>query len=259
MVKSSMGMALLARSQTLNAPFMNRSDPAPSSSELGTASSDNHILEDQINLIQVRPGLTPVSQTQLTDFKLYPTPYGLEMRLPLHRLRGDLMATAIADSAAATSWLTLRAVVGMTLLVAIAVLLTGSAVFGAILAMLLPALLWSIGSVTVPYPSDLILRLVNSPDGRTFLSLSQLSNSHLAKRNVVYLANLPVQMISAEIKPLGGQVNFTLYAQGSNPRHLSIKGNRQEVRWLHARIVHWGKGPARHDRASASIQADHQD
>jgi hypothetical protein len=226
-----------------NAPFMSRSNPAPSSSALVTTPSEDSIFEDQINLVKVRPGLTPVSQTRLSDFKLYPTPYGLEMHLPLHRLRGPLIAAAIRDNAPETAWLTLRSVMGMTLLVGTAVLLTGSAVFGAIIATLLPALLWLMGSSAVPYPSNLILRLVNSPDGRMFLSLTQPSNSHLARRQgVVYLANLPLQLISAETKLMGSQIVFTVYAERGNPCHLCIKGTRQEVRWIHARLVHWGKG-----------------
>ena len=224
--------------------FMNRKKAAPLSSKLPLPSESvaDSLGDRQTNLMRVRPGLTAAPQTILTDFKLRPTPYGLEIQLPLSRIRGRLM-TAIngADSAESTG-LTLFAVVGMTLFVGGSVVLTGSAVVGVVVAVALPALFWLAALPEKPASArEVTLRLVNAPNGRTLLSMSSAPNNNHSK-DVIYFSNLPVRLVSAKTTLRGGQVSFTVYADNPRGNQICIVGSRQEVRWLHARIVQWGRG-----------------
>ncbi|MGB3299876.1 MAG: hypothetical protein WBA76_16545 [Phormidesmis sp.] len=198
-----------------------------------------------INLVKVRPGLTSSPQMSLADLQIYPTPYGLEMKFCLSRVRGSLIATALRARANHESTrLTLLSVVGMALFVGGSVMLTGSAVFGVIVAAILPVLFWFI---TLPEKAntnaEARLRLVNAPNGRTLLSLSAGSTGQHNSKDVVYMSNLSVRLFSAKTTLKGGQVSFTVYTDdplaGSQ---IHITGSRKEVRWLHARIARWSKG-----------------
>ncbi len=223
---------------------MNRYDKtSPDSSKLlDSLSSDPST--HPINLTKVRPGLTALPQTTLTDFKLYPTPYGLEIRLPLNRLHGSLMSSVEtkADCDRQTT-LSLSAIAGMVSFVGGSVILTGSAVFGVIVAAVLPALLWLIMlSAKLEGGHEATLRLVNAPNGDTLLSLSSFPYKRSAKQ-VIYFSNRPVKLVSAKTAFSSGRVSFTLYRNDScQGDHLHIAGSRQEVRWLHTRIAHWGRG-----------------
>ena len=198
-----------------------------------------------MNLTRVRPGLTAAPQTRLTDFKLRPTPYGLEIRLPLSRIRGRLITTMDRDDSADSTRLSLFAIVGMALFVGGSVMLTGSAVVGMIVAVALPALFW-LAALPEKAVADreATLRLVNAPNGRTLLSMSGAPNRTNTK-DVIYFSNLSVRSVSAKTTLRGGQLGFTVYIDNPRGNQICITGSRQEVRWLHARIVQWGRGDNR--------------
>jgi hypothetical protein len=241
--------------------FMNRYDKtAPSSSELidlppidspraGTASDgqSGHLTSAQ--LTKVRSGLTAHPQTMLSDFRLYPTSYGLEIRLPLKRIRGNLIESAMkVDGVDETQlgWLVLV----VLFFVGGSVALTSSAVLGVIVAAVLPGLIW----LAAPFVQaksgygsmqeggrEASLRLVNAPNGQTLLSLTSAASN--GSQRVIYLSHLPVRLVSATLTSTGGRVSFTVYSE--TPRkgtQLHIRGSRQEVGWLHARIAQWDKG-----------------
>jgi hypothetical protein len=246
--------------------FMNRYDKtAPSSSDLidsplidsplidsprtGTASDgqSGHLTSAQ--LTKVRSGLTAHPQTMLNDFRLYPTSYGLEIRLPLKRIRGNLIESAMkVDGVDETQlgWLVLV----VLFFVGGSVALTGSAVLGVIVAAVLPGLIWLAApfvqaksgyGATQEGGREAILRLVNAPNGQTLLSLTSTASN--GSQRVIYLSHLPVRLVSATMTSTGGRVSFTVYSE--TPRkgtQLHIRGSRQEVGWLHARIAQWGKG-----------------
>jgi hypothetical protein len=237
--------------------FMTRYDPTPPSQSKSLESLDVNLTPQSsanssnltsgnltTNLTTVRPRLTSSPQTILTDFRLHPTTYGLEIRLPLNRIKGSLMSAATKIDDEAETQLHLAVIVGTTLLVGGSVALSGSAIFGAIVAALLPIIFW--GIVRTAKPKDerkATLRLVNTPNGNTLLSLSSTANTHSLRR-VIYASNLPVKLVSAKTTFFGtGQVSFTVYANSPHEANqLCIQGNQQEVRWLHARIAQWGRG-----------------
>ncbi len=233
---------------------MNRYDKtAPSSSELSDPLISDPDIQSvnlvPVNLAKVRPGLTSLPQTILNDFKLYPTPYGLEIRLPLNRIHGSLMSLVETKADCdRESTLSLLAIAGMVSFVGGSVVLTGSVVFGVIVAVLLPALLWLIAlSAKLEGGHEATLRLVNAPDGRTLLSLNSFPYKRSAKQ-VIYFSNRPVKLVSAKTTFSGGRVSFTVYTNDSRQgNQLHIAGNRHEVRWLHARIAHWGRGRVKGD------------
>jgi hypothetical protein len=249
-------------------PFMNRYDKtAPDSSELLDLPDDlpsvsvrvtvgknldaNSINITPINITKVRPKLTSLPQTMLTDFRLLPTPYGLEIRLPLSRLQGGLMAVCAKAEYEyrQESRLGLVGVVAAALFVGVSVVLTGSVGFGIAVAAVLPGVFGLIAESAQLNGADqgreATLRLVNAPNGETLLSLSsvsQRSDKRPGKR-VIHFSNLSVSLVSAKITLLGAQVSFTMYDSSlRKDNRLHICGSRQEVRWLHARIAHWGKG-----------------
>lgn len=154
------------------------------------------------------------------------------------------MATA-AKAPSQDTELNLLPIIGMALFVGGSVILTGSAVFGVIVAIMLPALFWL---VTLPEKAarneQAKLRLVNTPNGRTLLSMSAVSDSQRDSKDVIYVSNLPVRLVSAKTTLRGGQVSFTVYVDNPRGNQICITGSRQEVRWLHARIVQWGRGSA---------------
>ncbi len=227
---------------------MNREKAAPLPPELSSPleSMTESLGDCQTNLTRVRPGLTAAPQTILTDFKLRPTPYGLEIQLPLSRIRGRLITPMTKDDSAESTQLNLFVIVGMTLLVGGSVVLTGSAVVGVIVAAALPALFW-LAALPEKTASDrkVILRLVNAPNGRTLLSMSSAPNGNRSK-DVIYFSNLSVRLVAAKTTlrggQRGGQVSFTVYVNNPRGNQICIVGSRQEVRWLHARIVQWGRG-----------------
>lgn len=228
--------------------FMNRYDKT---TQLPSCSSNSlsDYAEHPVNLVRVRPGLTSSPQLSLADLQISPTSYSLEIKFSLNRVRGNLMSTAIRARANDKSTrLTLLSVVGMALFVGGSVMLTGSAMFGMIVAVILPVLFWFVTLSEKPTANDEAkLRLVNAPNGRTLLSLSAASvGQHDLKnsvKNSVYIANLPVRLFSAKTTLNGGQVSFTVYPD--DPRigdQIHIVGSRKEVRWLHARIAQWSQG-----------------
>ena len=227
---------------------MNRDKAAPPSSELSLPleSMTESLGNCPTNLTRVRPGLAAAPQTILTDFKLRPTPYGLEIQLPLSRIQGRLIAPMAKSDSAESTRLNLFSIVGMTLFVGGSVVLTGSAVVGIIVAVALPALFW-LAALPEKAASDhkVTLRLVNAPNGRTLLSMSSAPNGNRSK-NIIYFSNLSVRLVSAKTTlrggQRGGQVSFTVYADNPRGNQICITGSRREVRWLHARIVQWGRG-----------------
>lgn len=232
--------------------------------------SDNHLTqnypnpdrleassEQAMNLIQVRRGLTAFPQTTFADFKISPHTYGMEIRLPLNRIRGSLIAAVTKQQAGESTRFSLWLVVGMALLVGSSVVLTSSAIFGGIIAVVLPVALWLITlSEKVKDEGEATLRLVNAPDGRTFLSMTGVLKAHhtaFCAKSVVYFSNRSVQLVSAKTTLSGGQLSFILYA--GDPRQgnrLRITGNRQEIRWLHAQITKWGRGKDHNNKAGSS-------
>jgi hypothetical protein len=231
--------------------FMNRYDKtAPSSSELIDSPHMGIASDGQSgHLTKVRSGLTAHPQTMLSDFRLYPTSYGLEIRLPLKRIRGNLIESATkVDFVDETQlgWLVLV----VLFFVGGSVALTGSVVMGVIVAGVLPGLLWLAAPLVQAesgYGSlqeggrEATLRLVNAPNGQTLLSLSSAASN--GSKRVIYFSHLSVRLVSATMTFTGGRVSFTVYSE--TPRkgtQLHIRGSRQEVGWLHARIARWGRG-----------------
>ena len=217
-----------------------------------TPSDTSH--QPQANLSIVRGGLTAKPQNTLADFCLRPTPYGLELQLAEKRIRDRLVFNHQKNAADAPSGLSVRSVIATITLVGGAVALTSSALFGAAIASVLPVLY----KVAKPAPKEssdqaATLRFVNTPNGRTLLSMTTVPESQakylpyksyspaaLSSTREVHFSNLPVQLISASTYLFGGQLSVTLYERDRNGRNkLRITGSQQEIRWLHDRISKW--------------------
>ncbi|KPQ35707.1 MAG: NUDE protein, C-terminal conserved region [Phormidesmis priestleyi Ana] len=236
------------------------------------------LAEEQVNLTQVRQNLTESPQTVFSVFKLSPTPYGLEMRMPLNRIRGSLIDSMRRSRSDQSTLFSLWKIIGMALVVGASVTLTKSAVFGGIVAVVLPLLLWlTTRSDNPSSQTAVILRLVNAPNGSTFLSMSTTPasscyqrsasghipsrlSSGLASRSDLYapytysvaepsastnlcFSNLPVERVSTSTSIGNRQISFTLYCVSpSKGKQIRISGSREEIYWLHAGISKWGKG-----------------
>ncbi len=210
--------------------------------------------ERQDNLSIVRSGLTAKPQNTLADFRLRPTSYGLELQLAENRIRDRLIFKSPKDIPKTPSGLSLRSALATVTLVGGAVALTSSAIFGVVIAGMLPVLY----KVAKPTPKETIsqsatLRFVSTPDGRTLLSMTTVADARhqplayvghqptqpQAKREV-HFSNLPVQLISASTYMFGGQLSLRLYERDRNGRNqIRITGSRQEIRWLHDKISNW--------------------
>ena len=223
-------------------------------------STDSQPIENE-NLIRVRQGLTAQPQNSLADFKVQATSYGLEVQFSQRRLR-DFPAFNAKLSESESAGLTPLMTAATILLVGGSVVLTHSTIFGILVAIAIPAF-WKIAT-----PSDgptqsriATLRFVNTPKDQTVLSLTTApaSRAHRlndtptqpyaapnkANKNLVHFSNLPVQVVSAKVYVIGGQLSLTLYerdAKGKNK--LRITGTRPEIEWLHARIDRWAKETA---------------
>ena len=210
--------------------------------------------QPQDNLSIVRSGLTTKPQNSLADFRLRPTPYSLEVQLAEKRIRDRLIFKPHKATAESPSGLSIRSGIATVALVGGAVALTGSAIFGTVIAAILPILY----RIAKPTPEEFsakaaTLRFVNTPNGRTLLSMTTVSDpkgsSSQSNRyrsattnsgGEVHFSNLPVRLISASTYVFGGQLSVTLYERDRNGRNkLRITGSQQEIRWLHARISHW--------------------
>ncbi len=215
--------------------------------------------QSQDNLSIVRGGLTAKPQNTLADFRLRPTPYGLELQLAEKRIRDRLVFKQQKDAADMPSGLSIRSALATVTLVGGAVALTSSAIFGAVIAGILPMLY----KVAKPAPKEskahsATLRFVNTPNGRTLLSMTTMPESHNKlshhKRyspsppdsgGEVHFSNLPVRLVSANTYLFGGQLSVTLYERDRNGRNkLRITGSQQEIRWLHDRISKWNNQPS---------------
>jgi hypothetical protein len=217
--------------------------------------------------IQVRPGLTARPQTLYHDFKLSPSRYGLEIRLSQRRIRSRLIPAMPSDTALERSseeeqlWTVLAFV--MAIFVGVIVVVTQSVAFSVIVAFLLPVAMWLVTTAgQVKESREVTLRMVNAPNGQTFLSASSsvqptrsAQYKHLNKsisatenssvKNKLHFNHFPIHLVSANTTFMGGQVCLTLYNTAQHRREeICIKGSRYEVRWLHARIAKWGRGNA---------------
>jgi hypothetical protein len=209
--------------------------------------------------IQVRPGLTALPQTLCNDFKLSPSSYGLEIRLSQHRIRSRLIPTVPPEQSSeeAKLWTALAYV--MAICVGGVVVVTQSIGFGIVVAVFLPLAMWIVTTAgQVKKAHEVTLRMVNAPDGQTFLSASsgiqparndrrkgKAKSENLLAKNKLHFNHFPIHLVSAKTTVTGGQVCFVLHNTAQHCREeICIKGSRREARWLHARIAKWGRGTA---------------
>lgn len=241
----------------------------PLSEDLPSDEIDEFREKNAFNLAQVRPGLTAVPQMSLADFRVYSTPYGLEVHFCQRRIRENLVTvppqigSALLSTAGETAQpshffdngrMLLLTLVSTVVFVGGAVVVTGSVVSGVIVAALLAIVLEWVAAARRPKSyGKAILRISRLSNGRTLLALKTMPpelvmlrspNSHrprikkVAVKSTVHCANLPVSVIkTSSVRSLvsnARQINFIFergnQLQGSH--QLRIVGNRQEIRWL---------------------------
>lgn len=211
---------------------------------------------DQFNLAVVRPGLTRRARTVRADFQVRSTPQIIEVQFSQHRIRECLVASVPEGEPTRTAVFYALVVLTTIVFVGGAVALTGSIVFGVIVAALLPGfyVLITTSKSNKLYGRKAILKLVHTPDGRLLLTLLSASKSQSSRpasdplSTTLHISQMPVHSVQSgpiillsETNPFCHQVSFTLMGtQSHRPNQLRITGSRQEIRWLCRHLEWWG-------------------
>ena len=215
------------------------------------------IPSDQFSLSRVHPGLSRSSRMVRADFKVRSATQVFEVQFSQHRLREHLAVTIPQSE---QSEVALYALVALSTLVFVggAVALTGSVVFGLVVAALLPGF-YALITATKNNRfcrQKAILKLTHTPDGHLLLTLmttpkrravhpaaSAITTIHLSQAPVHAIQSGPTMMLS-ETSLFCHQVNFTLLGpQSRRLNQLRIAGSRQEIRWLCRHLEAWGQMP----------------
>ncbi|MEL6778121.1 MAG: hypothetical protein AAFO06_12775 [Cyanobacteria bacterium J06597_16] len=219
----------------------------------------------QMNLVGAPRKLTTTPQMSFSDFRAYRTPHGLEVYFPQQRIQEQLSSPVpllklhnlkeIKKSREDLLGLPLSTIVATIFFVGGAVAVTGSPIFGIIVAAVLPGLLWIIESLKEDEPQGkTVLKITAGRDGQPLLTLRTVSptqhkSSSLPKRkknislkSTVHCVSLPISTIKTAYASFSighsSQVIFT-FKVGQQLRgydQLTITGTRKEIQWLHRHL-----------------------
>ena len=216
------------------------------------------IAQGDYNLAVPRRQLSLTPQTAYLDFKVNSTPQELKIRFNYDRVNGDKsQRQSVSDAIISHEELktALLLVVAVTI-VGGTVALTGSALLGFVVALLLPAFYFLlVPSVPAAEPAErqANIRLRRDSLGRMFVTLA---TTPLPKRrrhgharaqaafleSQIHFANVPVRLLCTKPGLFSPKISFILATNDpKRTQKVAVVGSQEEIRWLRVHVGRWLK------------------
>jgi len=199
--------------------------------------------------------VTTAPQNAYGGFRIRSTPNKLEIHCLQSYIREGLVVRSHPNPTAQTAILWAIAIFGTFSFVGGTVAITGSVLYGIVIATILPLIFHQLTAPSKKRQQKAVLRLTNESGGRTFVSLMTIvmtkrrhgkrlsvpteSTLHCSSLSIKRIKIEPAFLFSFGVDPLGAAIVITFHNAPPKKR-LRIVGSYKEMRWLSHHLSKWG-------------------